>query len=222
MRVAIVQFPGSNCDYDTLHVLKDIMELDARLIWHRKFKMDSFDAVILPGGFSYGDHLRAGIIAASSPAMAEVKEFASDGKPVIGICNGFQILVESGLLPGALLRNSCLRFVCKWVTLRVESERSCITNLLDVGGFVRLPIAHNEGRYFADEDTLKDLFEKRVVLFRYVGENPNGSLMEIAGISDYDGNVVGLMPHPERASESILGSDDGLRLFESMREWAKR
>jgi phosphoribosylformylglycinamidine synthase I len=221
MKVAVIQFPGSNCDLDTLHVLRDVVRVDANLIWHKNFKDSSYDAAILPGGFSYGDHLRAGIIAAYSPAMTPIKEMAKQNKPILGICNGFQILVESSLLPGALLRNSGLKFVCKWTTLRVETKHSAFTAFYKKGENVRMPIAHNEGRYFVEEETLKDLARNDQVLFRYVGENPNGSVDDIAGVCNEDRNVAGLMPHPERASESILGSDDGRKMFESMLKWLK-
>lgn len=221
MKVAVIQFPGSNCDLDALHVLRDVVKVEAELIWHKNFKDSSYDAAILPGGFSYGDHLRAGIIAAYSPAMTSIKEMAKQNRPVLGICNGFQILVESSLLPGALLRNSGLKFVCKWTTLRVETEHSAFTGLYSKGENIRMPIAHNEGRYFVEEETLKELNRNDQVLFRYVGENPNGAIDDIAGVCNEDRNVVGLMPHPERASESILGSDDGRKMFESMLNWLK-
>jgi len=221
MKVAVIQFPGSNCDLDTLHVLRDVVRVDADLIWHKNFRDSSYDAAILPGGFSYGDHLRAGIIAAYSPAMTPIKEMAKQNKPILGICNGFQILVESSLLPGALLRNSGLKFVCKWTTLRVETEHSAFTAFYKKGENVRMPIAHNEGRYFVEEETLKDLARNDQVLFRYIGENPNGAVDDIAGVCNEDRNVAGLMPHPERASESVLGSDDGRKMFESMLKWLK-
>jgi len=221
MKVAVIQFPGSNCDYDAVHVLKDIIKVDTELVWHREFDNSDYDAAVLPGGFSYGDHLRAGVIAAYSPAMRRIREMAQEGKPVLGICNGFQILVESSLLPGALLRNSCLKFVCKWVTMRVESTSSAFTNKFEKGSTVRMPIAHNEGRYFAEDDALKELRDNDQILLRYVGDNPNGALDDIAGICNLERNVVGLMPHPERASEKILGGDDGRTMFESMLEWVK-
>jgi len=219
MKVAVIQFPGSNCDLDTLHVLRDVVKVNADLIWHKNFKDPNYDAAILPGGFSYGDHLRAGIIAAYSPAMTPIKEMAKQNKPILGICNGFQILVESSLLPGALLRNSGLKFVCKWTRLRVETEHSAFTGLYQKGENIRMPIAHNEGRYFIDEETLKDIRRNNRVIFRYVSENPNGAIDDIAGICNEDRNVVGLMPHPERASENILGSEDGRKMFESMLKW---
>jgi phosphoribosylformylglycinamidine synthase len=226
LKVAIIDFPGSNCRYDTLHVLKDVLRVDASLIWHKEFDDKSCDIAILPGGFSYGDHLRAGIIAAYSPAMKSVKRMAEAGKPVLGICNGFQILVESGLLPGALLRNSCLTFVCKWIHLRVETNKSPLTRNLTKGSILSLPIAHGEGRYFIDEETLQEMKRNNQIVFRYVdksGEtteesNPNGALDNIAGICNTEGNVAGLMPHPERSSERILSlndTEDGLSILRS-------
>ncbi len=224
MKVAVIRFPGTNCDLDTYHVLRNVVRVPADLIWHEAVDLTSYDAVVLPGGFSYGDHLRAGIIAAHSPAMQQVKEAARDGKPVLGICNGFQILVEAKLLPGALLRNTGLRFVCKWINLRVDSTRTTFTSGLKKGTILRMPIAHNEGRYFLDGKSIKELERKGQVVFRYVDDsgnateeaNPNGSLSNIAGVSNEAGNVVGLMPHPERASEKILspfGSSDGLAIL---------
>ncbi|MFX0096853.1 MAG: phosphoribosylformylglycinamidine synthase I [Candidatus Hodarchaeota archaeon] len=227
MKIAIIQFPGSNCDYDTLHVLRDVMEKDTDLIWHKDFKDSGYDAVILPGGFSYGDHLRAGVIAAYSPAMKKVKDMAKEGKPILGICNGFQILVESELLPGALLQNSCLTFVCKWVILKTMTNRTPFTKGIEKGTILRIPIAHIEGRYFNERESMKEMYENDQVVFKYVDErgeptadaNPNGALDNIAGICNLEGNVVGMMPHPERSSESILSpykTEDGKLVFESM------
>lgn len=224
MKVAVIRFPGTNCDLDTYHVLRNVLRVPAYLMWHEEVDLASYDAVVLPGGFSYGDHLRAGIIAAHSPAMQQVKKAARDGKPILGICNGFQILVEAKLLPGALLRNTGLRFVCKWVNLRVDSTRTVFTSNLKKGTILRMPIAHNEGRYFLDEKGIRELERKGQVVFRYVDDkgdateeaNPNGSLSNIAGVSNDAGNVVGLMPHPERASEKILspfGSSSGLAIL---------
>ena len=231
--VAVIKFPGSNCDLDVIHVLKNVVGVNTRLVWHKDFNSSNWDAVILPGGFSYGDYLRAGIIAAHSPAMKYVKEMADEGKPVLGICNGFQILVEAGLLPGSLLPNNTLTFICKWVNIRVETDRTIFTRDIKVGKILKMPIAHKEGRYFIDENGLGELIRNDQIVFRYVnskGElseeaNPNGSIMNIAGVSNLEGNIVGLMPHPERASESILnpyGTDDGRLLFESMVDFIRR
>jgi len=226
MNVAVIRFPGSNCDLDALHALRDVIRAPCELIWHKDFEPAKFDAVVLPGGFSYGDHLRAGIIAAFSPAMNGVRRMAEEGKPVLGICNGFQILVEGGLLPGALLRNSGMNFVCKWVTLRVERNRSLLASHLQ-GKLLRMPVAHGEGRYYIDEDGLKRLYANGQVVFKYVDEhgnatqqaNPNGSLDNIAGICNEKGNVLGLMPHPERASEAILGGEDGREILGALAGW---
>jgi len=233
MRVAIIQFPGSNCDLDTLHVLNNVMKVKADLVWHKHHNLRDYDAVILPGGFSYGDRLRAGIIAAYSPIMEEVKRMAKNGHPVLGICNGFQILVESGLLLGALLRNSSLRFICKWVNLSILSNRNIFTNKLNKNHLLKMPIAHNEGRYFIEEDNLEELYKRNQIVLKYVDEkgkadessNPNGSIDSIAGICNEEGNVFGLMPHPERASEGLLSPfdrDDGKMIFSSMIEYIKK
>ncbi len=219
MKVAVIQFPGSNCDLDTLHVLTNILKIDAKLIWHNDFGSSSWDAVVLPGGFSFGDHLRAGIIAAHSSAIETVRKIADEGKPVLGICNGFQILIEAGLLPGALLRNACLKFICKWMNLQVETDRTAFTCALDRDTRIRMPIAHNEGRFFADGGLLDRLTDEGRVVMTYSGENPTGTLRGIAAVSNENGNVVGMMPHPERASDLALGGADGLRVFESMLKW---
>lgn len=221
MKVAVIQFPGSNCDRDTLHVLKNVLRLDAQLIWHDDFEGASYDAAILPGGFSFGDHLRAGVIAANSPATDTVRKMADAGKPILGICNGFQILIEAGLLPGALLRNSSLKFVCKWMNLRVESSHSAFTCCFEKAFVVRMPIAHNEGRFFAEGEDLDRLAAEGRVAMSYADENPTGTSRGIAAISNGEGNVVGMMPHPERASDQALGGTDGLKVFESMLEWAR-
>lgn len=223
-KFAVVVFPGSNCDADCLYVLKDVLQQDARFVWHKDSSLGDAEAVVLPGGFSYGDHLRTGAIARFSPIMNAVVDFAKKGKPVIGICNGFQILLEAGLLPGAMLRNRSLSFVCKYVSLRVETDKTLFTNALKPRDVIQVPIAHGEGNYFTDAETLKRLNGEGRVLVRYVDEsgqptdavNPNGSLENIAGIMNEQGNVFGLMPHPERASESALGSVDGRKIFESM------
>lgn len=221
MKVAVIQFPGSNCDRDTLHVLRQMPSLEADLIWHRDFNAPSYDAVILPGGFSFGDHLRAGIIAAHSPATDMIRKMADDGKPVLGICNGFQILIEAGLIPGSLLRNSRLKFVCKWTNLQVENSDTAFTCAFEKVSRLRMPIAHNEGRFFTEEEVLDRLVAEGMVVMTYVGENPTGTSREIASVSNKEGNVVGMMPHPERASDPALGGTDGLMVFQSMLEWAR-
>ncbi|MBS7625433.1 phosphoribosylformylglycinamidine synthase I [Candidatus Bathyarchaeota archaeon] len=224
MKTAVIQFPGSNCDLDILHVLKNVLHVEAELVWHRDFKDSEFGAAILPGGFSYGDYLRAGIIAAHSPAIEHIKEMVSEGKLVIGICNGFQILVESELLPGALLMNQSTCFICKWVKVRVETDETPFTRHIKRRTVLNMPIAHAEGRYVNDPEGLKELHENDQVIFRYVnprGEvsedsNPNGSMDSIAGICNPERNVLGLMPHPERASEPVLSpfsDSDGLKLL---------
>ncbi|HWG83929.1 MAG TPA: phosphoribosylformylglycinamidine synthase subunit PurQ [Deinococcales bacterium] len=221
MRVAVVQFPGSNCDDDARHVLGDVLGQDARLVWHAGGEIGDVDAVVIPGGFSYGDHLRSGAIAARSPVMTAVRDFAVRGGPVIGICNGFQVLTEAGLLPGALLPNECTHFLCQDVTLRVERADTPFTGAYQAGDVLRIPIAHNEGNYTADPETLARLEGEGRVVFRYL-DNPNGSLNDIAGIVNERGNVLGLMPHPERASEAELGSSDGLGVFRSLIDSATR
>ena len=221
MKVAVIQFPGSNCDRDTLQVLKDEIRLDAQLIWHNDFTDSAFDAAIIPGGFTFGDHLRAGSIAAHSPATETVRKMAYGGKPILGICNGFQILIEAGLLPGSLLRNSSLKFVCKWTNLQVTSNNTAFTCKFENASKVRMPIAHNEGRFFADETLLDRLGEEGRIIMTYSGENPTGTSRGITAISNEEGNVVGMMPHPERASDLALGGTDGLKVFESMVDWVR-
>jgi phosphoribosylformylglycinamidine synthase len=224
MRVAIVTFPGSNCDYDCYHAVNDIIGGDARYVWHREESLGSCDAVFLPGGFSYGDYLRAGAIARFSPIMPAVQAFAADGGPVLGICNGFQILCEAGLLPGALIRNRSLKFQGERVGVRVENASTAFTHRYERGQLLGLHIAHGQGNFVADEDTLDALEAQGRVVFRYVdanGEptdegNANGSMRNIAGIINEAGNVLGLMPHPERSVEMLLGSTDGLGVFRSL------
>jgi phosphoribosylformylglycinamidine synthase I len=227
VKIAVINFPGSNCDQDVVHVLRDTLGLETDLLWHREAHLEDYDAVILPGGFSYGDYLRAGVIAAYSPAVRELKSLAEKGRPILGICNGFQILVEAGLLPGALMKNINLKFVCKWINLRVETKRTAFTESCKKKSILRMPIAHNEGRYFIDPDELQRLYKNDQIVLTYVNDkgertdesNPNGSLGGIAGICNPEGNILGLMPHPERASESILSpyrSEDGLLIFKSM------
>ncbi len=219
MKAAIIRFPGSNCDRDTVHVLADVKRIQTDLVWHNDFKDGSYDAVILPGGFSFGDHLRAGAIAAHSPAMKTICHMAKEGKPVLGICNGFQILIETGLLPGSLLRNASLKFVCKWVDLRIENTSSAFTSAFDKNSRAWMPIAHNEGRFFGEDDLLEQLEADGRVVMRYVGENPTGTSRGIVAVSNEEGNVVGMMPHPERASDLALGGTDGLKVFQSMVDW---
>ena len=224
MKFGIVTFPGSNCDYDAHHAVTDALGAEAVYLWHKAHDLEGVDVVILPGGFSYGDYLRAGAIARFSPIMREVVAHAGRGGPVIGICNGFQIACEAGLLPGALMRNAGLQFVSAPVRLRVENTDTMFTNRYQQGDILRLPVAHGEGRYTADADTIERLEDEGRVLFRYVnaaGEtdeasNPNGSVNAIAGIVSAEGNVLGLMPHPERAVDPLLGSADGLGIFQSM------
>jgi phosphoribosylformylglycinamidine synthase len=198
------------------------MRLEADLVWHNHFTDDSYDAAILPGGFSFGDHLRGGIIAAQSPAMDTVRKMAEGEKPVLGICNGFQTLIEAGLLPGALLPNSCLKFVCKWMNLEIENNESAFTCAFGKGAKVRMPIAHHEGRFFGEDDLLDQLASERRILMTYRNDNPTGASRAITALSNEKGNVVGMMPHPERASDISLGGDDGLMVFKSMMRWAER
>jgi len=215
MRFGVVVFPGSNCDHDAWYATSRNLGQEAEYIWHDSKNLGSFDAVILPGGFSYGDYLRCGAIAKFSPVMAAVRKFAQDGGLVIGICNGFQILVETGLLPGALIRNRGLKFICREEPLSVETVSSPFTNRLAQGAHLRIPIAHGEGCYVADERTLDELEAEDRIAFRYL-DNPNGSLRDIAGILNAGRNVLGMMPHPERASDPLMGSTDGLGVFQSM------
>jgi phosphoribosylformylglycinamidine synthase I len=215
MRFGVVVFPGSNCDHDAFYAVSHNLGQPCEFIWHDSSSLGNIDAVILPGGFAYGDYLRCGAIAKFSPVMAAVRKFAADGGLVLGICNGFQILVESGLLPGALLRNRELKFVCRTVTLRVETVNSPFTSAAAKGQLLRVPVAHGEGCYFADDHTLDQLEAEDRVVLRYA-DNPNGSLRNIAGILSERRNVMGLMPHPERASDPLLGSADGRVIFESM------
>lgn len=224
MKFGIVTFPGSNCDYDAYHAVVDALGEEAAYLWHKSHDLEGSDVVILPGGFSYGDYLRAGAIARFSPIMQEVAAHARRGGPVLAVCNGFQIACEAGLLPGALLRNESLCFVCKPVRLRVENSDTPFTNRYAEGQLLRIPIAHGEGRFTADAETLDRIEGEGQVVFRYVDasgavtaeSNPNGSARNIAGIVNAQGNVLGMMPHPERAVDSLLGSNDGLPLFESI------
>jgi phosphoribosylformylglycinamidine synthase subunit PurQ / glutaminase len=224
MKFGIITFPGSNCDYDAFHAITDVLGEDAIYLWHKDHDLQGSDVIILPGGFSYGDYLRAGAIARFSPIMQEVVAHARSGGPVLGICNGFQIACEAGLLPGALMRNVHLQFVSEAVRIRVENTDTMFTSLYERGEVLRIPIAHGDGRYVASEDTLDQLEGDGRVVFRYAEAtgkvtsqaNPNGSERNIAGIINEAGNVLGLMPHPERACSPLLGSSDGVRLLESI------
>lgn len=224
MKFAVIVFPGSNCDHDAYHTAKHVLGQDAEFIWHKETNLEGADVVILPGGFSHGDYLRTGAIARFSPIMAAVTQFAAAGGPLLGICNGFQVLCEAHLLPGALLRNRDLKFHCEHVRVRIEQTSTPFTSAASRGQVLRLPIAHGEGNYYADPETVADLESSGRVVFRYCdgsgqvidSANPNGSLHSIAGICNEKRNVVGLMPHPERACEPSLGSRDGLVMFESV------
>ncbi len=224
MKFGVVTFPGSNGDHDALSAIEIGLGEDVDPIWHKDRSVDGFDALVIPGGFSYGDYLRAGAIARFSPIMDAVSEFASSGGPVLGICNGFQILTEAGLLPGTLLRNNSLSFSCQWVHVRVETGRTPFTAGIDPGTVLHVPIAHGEGRYFVDPATHQLLTDNDQIVFRYCDRfgidgqesNPNGSIDNIAGVSNAAGNVVGLMPHPERAYDSVLGGSDGLMILGSL------
>jgi phosphoribosylformylglycinamidine synthase len=227
MNFAVLQFPASNCDQDAVHALKNVFGHAAHLVWHKESSLGAVDAVVVPGGFSYGDYLRTGAIARFSPVMRAVQTFAANGGPVLGICNGFQILCEAGMLPGALIRNRSLQFRCEHIFLKTLTADSPFTNRVPPGKLMRIPIAHGEGCYFADEATLSRLQTNHQVLWQYCtaqGEltdaaNPNGSVLHIAGICNERRNVAGLMPHPERACEAVLGSDDGRLIFESLIGW---
>jgi phosphoribosylformylglycinamidine synthase len=215
MKFAVITFPGSNCDQDAYHAAKDVLGQQAEYIWHKDTDLKGADVVILPGGFAHGDYLRCGAMARFSPVMQSVQTFAANGGPVLGICNGFQVLLEAGLLPGAMLRNASLKFQCEHVNVRVEQTNTPFTAACRVGQVLSIPIAHGEGNYFAEPDTIARLEANRQVVFRYETD-VNGSVANIAGICNERRNVVGLMPHPERACESILGSADGLVMFESV------
>jgi phosphoribosylformylglycinamidine synthase len=223
MNFAVLVFPGSNCDVDCFKAIEETIGQPVEYVWHTKTELSKYDAIIIPGGFSYGDYLRCGAIAQFAPIMAAVKEAAESGKYVIGICNGFQILTEAGLLPGALLRNNSLKFRCHPATLRVESISNPFTQQYKLGEEINIPIAHGDGNYYCDDATLKELQDNGQIIFRYAGENPNGSVDEIAGISNKAGNVLGMMPHPERAIHQLLGSEDGKRMFTSiLNTWRDR
>jgi phosphoribosylformylglycinamidine synthase I len=227
MNIAVLQFPASNCDQDAVHVLRNVLGHSTRLVWHKENSLAGFDAVVIPGGFSYGDYLRTGAIARFSPIMQAVRQFAAGGGPVLGICNGFQILCEAQMLPGALIRNRSLQFRCEHVFIKTAAHDSPFTNRIPPEKIIRVPIAHGEGCYFADDATLEKLRNNKQILWQYCdaagalteANNPNGSLWNIAGICNETRNVAGLMPHPERASEPLLDSADGLLIFESLIAW---
>jgi len=226
MKFGVVVFPGSNCDHDAYYALSNVLRKPVEFIWHQSRDLAGSDAIILPGGFAYGDYLRTGAIARFSPVMKSVEKFANSGGMVFGICNGFQILLEAGLLPGAVMRNSGLRYICRHVNIRIEQTDTPFTNAAKKGEILRLPIAHNDGNYNVDDATLAELEKHRQVIFRYTNAggsddaagNPNGSMANIGGVCNRERNVAGLMPHPERAVEAALGSADGLVIFQSMIE----
>jgi len=230
MKFGVVVFPGSNCDYDTFFVLRDVLGQDTVLLWHKEHALQGVDCVVLPGGFSYGDYLRSGAIARFSPLMQEVQSFALRGGLVLGICNGFQVLLELGLLPGAMLRNKNLKFLCQHVHIRTENDQTPFSHKTKRGDVLKIPIAHFDGNYYADETTVTEIKTHNQIVFRYVEAdgrateeaNVNGSMENIAGLMNREGNVLGMMPHPERASEAILGSEDGRMIFESLIAHAQR
>ncbi|WP_175638039.1 phosphoribosylformylglycinamidine synthase subunit PurQ [Metabacillus schmidteae] len=215
MKFAVIVFPGSNCDVDMYHAIKDELGEEVEYVWHDETDLSRFDGILLPGGFSYGDYLRSGAIARFSNVMKEVVKAAEAGKPVLGVCNGFQILLEVGLLPGAMKRNENLKFMCRPVNLKVENNDTAFTSAYSKDEIISIPIAHGEGNYYCDEQTLQALKENNQIVFTYE-TNPNGSLVDIAGITNERGNVLGMMPHPERAVDELLGSADGLKLFQSI------
>jgi phosphoribosylformylglycinamidine synthase subunit PurQ / glutaminase len=223
MKFAVLVFPGSNCDIDMYHAIKDELGEEVEYVWHTESSLEGFDGALVPGGFSYGDYLRCGAMANQSNVMKALKEFAAAGKPVLGVCNGFQILTEAGLLPGALLRNKNLKFMCRTVQLKVQNNATLFTNNYESGEVIHIPIAHGEGNYYCDEETLAELKANNQIVFTYEGENPNGSLEDIAGIVNKEGNVLGMMPHPERAANEIVGGADGLKLFKSIvKQWREQ
>ena len=220
MKSAVIVFPGSNCDRDVAVALEEISGEKPAMVWHDNTDLPDVDLIVLPGGFSYGDYLRAGAMAAQSRVLRAVREKAEAGTPIVGICNGFQVLTETGLLPGALLRNADLRFVCRLVALEVVSGETIATRGYAPGETIRIPVAHHDGNYFADDETLHRLEQEGQIVFRYASDNPNGSARDIAGIRNERGNVIGLMPHPERAIDPLSGSDDGITFFKSLVETA--
>lgn len=220
MKFAVLVFPGSNCDLDMYHAIKDELGEEVEYVWHDETDLSSYDGILVPGGFSYGDYLRCGAMANQSNVMVEVKKAAEAGKPVLGVCNGFQILTEAGLLPGALLRNRDLKFICKNVALKVVNNNTLFTNQYEKDEVISIPIAHGEGNYYCDDATLKQLEDNNQIVFTYSGENPNGSLADIAGIVNERGNVLGMMPHPERSVNELINGSEGLALFKSIvKQW---
>jgi len=219
VKFAVIVFPGSNCDIDMYHAIKDELGEEVEYVWHTAESLDEYDGILLPGGFSYGDYLRTGAIARFSNVMKEVRKAAEAGKPILGVCNGFQILLEAGLLPGAMKRNESLKFICRPVKLKVENNTTMFSNVYEKDEVIMIPIAHGEGNYYCDEETLAKLKENNQIVFTYES-NPNGSLVDIAGIINEKGNVLGMMPHPERAVDELLGGADGLKLFQSIvKQW---
>lgn len=222
--IGIIVFPGSNCDHDAYYALKHELGVDTRFIWHKETEMDSVDGIVIPGGFSYGDYLRSGAIARFSPVMKEVEKFAENGGPVLGICNGFQVLLEAGLLPGTMMHNEQLKFSCRMIHISCKNSNTLFTSGIDRSRVLKLPIAHGEGNYFASDDELKRLYDQNQIVFTYTDENgnptpdanPNGSVENIAGVCNQKGNILGMMPHPERAVDPTLGSDDGKIILNTM------
>ena len=227
MKASIIVFPGSNCDRDIAVSIKKLTNLEPIMVWHKETSMPDSDLIIIPGGFTFGDYLRCGSIAANSPIMKDVIKKATDGLPTLGICNGFQILTESGLLPGTLIKNNCLSFLCKTVSIRVENDQTCFSKKYKQNEIINIPIAHNEGNFFANEDTLKKIKDSNQIVFKYCNQNgevnnetnPNGSIENIAGITNKQGNVLGMMPHPERATCEITKLSDGEKFFKSISEF---
>ncbi len=230
MKFGVIQFPGSTCDYDCFYALRDVLKVQVDFVWHRETNLESYNGIILPGGFSYGDYLRVGAIARFSPIMKAVKKYSDDGGLVLGICNGFQILLEADLLPGVLIKNNCLHFLCRYLYLKVENNSTPYTHLCEKEQVLKIPIAHGEGNYYVDKNTLRELIKNNQIVLRYCdakGEitpeaNPNGSIYSIAAVCDKGGNVLGMMPHPERCVEDCLGSSDGKYIFNSILDFIKK
>lgn len=230
MKFGVIQFPGSTCDYDCFYALRDVLKVQVDFVWHRETNLESYNCIILPGGFSYGDYLRVGAIARFSPIMKAVKKYSNDGGLVLGICNGFQILLEADLLPGVLIKNNCLHFLCRYLYLKVENNSNPYTHLCEKEQVLKIPIAHGEGNYYIDKNTLREIIKNNQIVLRYCdakGEitpeaNPNGSIYNIAAVCNKGGNVLGMMPHPERCVEDCLGSSDGKYIFNSILDFIKK